>query len=55
MEVDGDSGSTDVDLEEEARDFCYYMTRQARNLARTSKSKGGIRVKGSSSMKPFSI
>lgn len=50
-----DSGSTEVDEEEEAREFNYYMTRQARNSARGKQSKEGIRVKGRSTRNPSGI
>lgn len=46
--IDEDNGSTEIDEEEEASEFNYYITRQARISARGSKNKGGIRVKGRS-------
>lgn len=43
---EGDSGSTEIDKEEEVREFSYYITRQARSSAKGNKNKGGIRVRG---------
>lgn len=40
IEIEDDQcGSTDIDLEKEARELNYYMTRQARYMSRGSKSK----------------
>lgn len=45
--LEEDSGNTEIDEEEEAREFSYYMMRQDRNNARGNKNKGGIRAQSS--------
>lgn len=39
----------------EARELCYYVTRQACNMVRGAKSKRDTRVKGHSLRKPSGI
>lgn len=51
--IEEDSGSTEID--EEEREFSYYMARQARNNSRANKNKGGFKMRGRSSRNPSGI
>lgn len=49
------SASTYSNLEETTKVLTYYMTRQARNMSRASKPRGGTKVGGRSAKKPYGI
>lgn len=56
IEIEDDqSRSIDVDVEEEAKELSYCMTRQAIIMSRDTNPKKGVVVRGRSTKKPIGI